>query len=196
MASPCHAHPSSTSLLLSSVQLLSHVRLFATPWIAAHQASLSITNTQSLPKLMSIESVMPSSHLILYRPFLLLPPIRPSIRVFSSESTFPWGGQCIGVSALASVLPITIDKIQDSKLDHSKGQAVSSPWCFAGLSLIDTIGFCLKKGGSDGGSTLQTQWRWFLKNKTTQILVNSNGARLPLIKLFSMWKVLLQDPFN
>ena len=70
-----------------SVQLLSHVRLFATLWIAACQASLSITNSQSLPKLMSIESVMPSSHLILCRPLFLLPPIPPSIRVFSNEST-------------------------------------------------------------------------------------------------------------
>ena len=71
----------------SSVQLLSHVRLFATPWIAARQASLSITNSQSSLKLMSIELVMPSSHLILHRPLLLLPPIPPSIRVFSNEST-------------------------------------------------------------------------------------------------------------
>ena len=71
----------------SSVQSLSHVRLFATPWTAARQASLSITNSQSSPKLMSIESVMPSSHLILCRPLLLLPPIPPSIRVFSNEST-------------------------------------------------------------------------------------------------------------
>ena len=72
--------------IISSVQLLSHVQLFATPWTAARQASLSITNSQSSPKLMSIESVMPSSHLILCRPFLLLPPIPPSIRVFSNES--------------------------------------------------------------------------------------------------------------
>ena len=70
-----------------SVQSLSCVRLFATPWITARQASLSITNSWSLLKLMSIESVMPSSHLILCRPLLLLPPIPPSIRVFSSEST-------------------------------------------------------------------------------------------------------------
>ena len=68
-----------------SVQLLSCVRLFATPWTAAHQASLSITNSQSLLKLMSIESVMPSNHLILCCPLLLLPSISPSIRVFSSE---------------------------------------------------------------------------------------------------------------
>ena len=71
----------------SSVQSLSRVRLFATPWITARQASLSITNSQSLLKLMPIESVMPSSHLILCRPLLLLPPIPPSIRVFSYEST-------------------------------------------------------------------------------------------------------------
>ena len=71
-----------------SVHSLSRVQLFATPWTAAHQASLSITNSQSSPKLTSIESVMPSSHLILCRPLLLLPPIPPSIRVFSNESTF------------------------------------------------------------------------------------------------------------
>ena len=71
----------------SSVQSLSRVRLFATPWISAHQASLSITNSQSLLKLMPIESVISSSHLILCRPLLLQPPIPPSIRVFSNEST-------------------------------------------------------------------------------------------------------------
>ena len=71
---------------LSSAQSLSRVWLFATPWIAAHQASLSITNSWSSPKLMCIELVMPSSHLILCRPLLLLPPIPPSIRVFSNES--------------------------------------------------------------------------------------------------------------
>ena len=70
----------------SSVQLLSCVRIFATPWTAAHQASLFITRSQSLLKLMSVESVMPSNHLILSRPLLLLPSIFPSIRVFSNES--------------------------------------------------------------------------------------------------------------
>ena len=70
---------------VSSVQLLSCVRLFATPWIAARQATLSITNSQSLPRLMSIEPMMPFSHLILCHPLLLLPPIPPSIRVFSKE---------------------------------------------------------------------------------------------------------------
>ena len=74
------------SVQFSSVQLLSRVWLLATPWTAARQASLSITNSQSSLKLMSIESVMPSSHLILCRPLLLLPSIFPSIRVFSNES--------------------------------------------------------------------------------------------------------------
>ena len=70
----------------SSFRSLSCVRLFVTPWSAACQASLSITNSQSLPKLMSIESVMPSNHLIICRPLVLLPSIFPSIRVFSNES--------------------------------------------------------------------------------------------------------------
>ena len=76
----------STSSLFSSVQSLSRDRLFMTTWTAAHQASLSITNSQSLLKLMSVESVMPSNHLILCHPFLLLPSIFPSIRAFSHES--------------------------------------------------------------------------------------------------------------
>ena len=76
-------------LHFSSVQSLSRVWLFVTPWITTHQASLSITNSRSLLKLMSIESVMPSSHLILCRLLRLLPPIPPSIRVFSNESTLP-----------------------------------------------------------------------------------------------------------
>ena len=81
----------SSFLWFSSVQLLSRVQLFATPWITARQASLSITNSWSLPKLMSIEFMMPSSHLILCRPLLLMPLIPPSIRVFSSESTLRMG---------------------------------------------------------------------------------------------------------
>ena len=79
----------------SSVRSLSHVWLFVTPWITAHQASLSITISQSSLKLMSIELVMPSSHLILCCPLLLLPPILPSIRVFANESTFSWGGKVL-----------------------------------------------------------------------------------------------------
>ena len=79
-----HNCPEAT--IQSSVQLLSSVRLFGTPWTEARQASLSITNSQSLLKLMSIELVMPSNRGILYRPLLLLPSIFPSIRVFSNES--------------------------------------------------------------------------------------------------------------
>ena len=74
------------NIQFSSVQSLSHVRFFVTPWTAARQASLSVTNSQSLPKLVSIESMMPSNHLILCHPLLLLPSIFPSIRVFSNES--------------------------------------------------------------------------------------------------------------
>ena len=77
---------SGLNIQFSSVQLLSRVWLFATPWITARQASLSITNSRSPPKPMSIELVIPSNHLILCRPLLLLPSIFPSIRVFSNES--------------------------------------------------------------------------------------------------------------
>ena len=91
------------SVLLGSVQSLSPVRLVAIPWIAARQASLSITNTQSLLKPMSMELVMQSNHLIHCHPLLLLSPIRPSIRVFSNESTLCIRCQSTGVSASASV---------------------------------------------------------------------------------------------
>ena len=102
-----------------SIQILSSViqlyLLFATPWTAARQASLSITNFRSSLRLTSIESVMPSSHLSLWHPLLLLPPIPPSIRVFSNSQLFSWGGQSTGVSALASFLP-------------KKSQGWSSEW--------------------------------------------------------------------
>ena len=96
------------SCKFSSVQSLSRVQLFATPWTEARQASLSIINSQSLLKLMSIESVMPSNHLILCRPLLLLLSIFPSIRVFPMSQPFTWSGQSTGVSASASVLPMNI----------------------------------------------------------------------------------------
>ena len=86
MVASCPAYRFLREGKFSSVQSLSHVWLFATPWIVARQASLSITNSRNLPKPMSIESVMPSNHLILCHPLLLLPPILPSIWVFSSES--------------------------------------------------------------------------------------------------------------
>ena len=95
-----------TTYQFTSVQLLSCVRLFAMPRITARQASLSITNSQSSLKLMSIESVIPSSHLILCCPLLLLPPIPPASESFPMSQLFTWGGQSIGVSALASLLPV------------------------------------------------------------------------------------------
>ena len=104
-------NPKRFSLLRS----FSHVRLFVTPWTAAHQVFWSFTNSQNLLKLLPIQSVMPSNHLILCRPLLLPPSIFPSIRVFSNESVGKrWpkvaasGGQSIGASASASVLPMNI----------------------------------------------------------------------------------------
>ena len=97
----CYPH-----IFHSSVQLLSHVLLFVTPWTAAHQASLSITNSRSLLKFMSIESLMLSNHLILCCPFLLLPSIFSSIRVFSNES----------------VLCIKLAKVLELQLQHQSFQ--------------------------------------------------------------------------
>ena len=91
--------------IISSVQSLSQVQLFVTPWIAAHQASLSITNSQSSLRLTSIESVMPSSHLILCRPFSSCPQSLPASESFPMSQLFAWGGQSTGVSALASFPP-------------------------------------------------------------------------------------------
>ena len=86
LSSTLQFHLRSSGIQFSSVQLLSRVQLFVIPWTAAQQASLSITNSQSLLKLMSVELVMPSNHLILCHPLLLLPSILPSTRVFSNES--------------------------------------------------------------------------------------------------------------
>ena len=97
------------SVQFSSVQLLSLVRLFATPWTKAGQASLSITNSRSLLKLMSIESVMPSNHLILCHSLLLPPSIFPSIRVFSNEPVLPIRWPKNWISAWASILPMNIE---------------------------------------------------------------------------------------
>ena len=94
------------TLQFSSVQWLSHVWLFATSWITARQDSLSITNSRSSVRLTSIESVMPCSHLILCRPLLhSCPQSLPASESFPMSQLFAWGGQSIGVSALASFLP-------------------------------------------------------------------------------------------
>ena len=111
----------------SSVQLINRVWLFATPWTAACQASLAITNSQSLLKLTSIESVMPSNHLIICCSLLLLPSILPSIRVFSNGKFFASGGQSIGVSASASILPMNIQDWFPLGLIASRNSQDSSP---------------------------------------------------------------------
>ena len=112
-------------LHLSSVQSLSHVRLFATPWTAACQASLSITNSRSLLKLMSIVFVMPSSHLILCHPFSSCLQSFPASGSFQMSQFFVAGGQSIGVSASSSVLPMNIQDwfplgwTSSSRKDHT-----------------------------------------------------------------------------
>ena len=98
----------SRCIVLSSVQLLSHLRLFVTPWTAARQASLSITNSQSLLKLMSIESVILSNHLILFQPFSSCLQSFPASGSFPMSQFFASGSQSTGVSASASVLPMNI----------------------------------------------------------------------------------------
>ena len=109
MRNPCILN---AFLPIYSVQSLSQVRLFATPWTAAHQASLSITNSQSLLKFMSIELVMPSNYLILCCPVLLLPSIFPASGYFQMSQFFASVGQSIGASASASVLPINIQDME------------------------------------------------------------------------------------
>ena len=104
------------SVQFSSVQSLSHVRLFMTPWIAARQASLSITNSQGSLKLTSIESVMPSSHLILCHPLLLLLPIPPNIRVFSNESTLCMRWPKYWSFSFSIILPKKSNPIHKNKL--------------------------------------------------------------------------------
>ena len=94
--------------IVDVVQLLSHVQLFATPWTAARQASLSFTISQSLLKLRSIESVMPSNHLVFYRPLSSCLQSFPSSRSFPMSQLFTSGGQSIGASASTSVLPVDI----------------------------------------------------------------------------------------
>ena len=105
------------ALQFSSVQTLSRVRLFATPWTAARQASLTVTNSWSLPKPMSIELVMPSNHLILCHPLLLLPSIIPASGAFQMSQSFALGGQSIGVSASTSVLPMNTPGLISFRMD-------------------------------------------------------------------------------
>ena len=112
-----------------SDQSLSRVRLFATPWTAARQASLSITNSRSSLRLTAIKSVMPSSHLILCRPLLLLPPIPPSIRVFSNESTLDYiCSKCIFVSSFSSFWLLSLSLLSGSCFLIQPSEAKSPVW--------------------------------------------------------------------
>ena len=121
-----------------SVQSHTCVQLFVTPWTAAGQFPLSITNCCSLLKLMSIESMIPSNHLILCRPLLLLPSIFPSIRVFQMSQFFASGGQSIGVSHSASVLPMNIQNrfpavqgtLKSLLQHHSSKASILWGWAF------------------------------------------------------------------
>ena len=138
----------------SSVQSLNRVQLFTTPWITACQASLSITNSQTSFKLTCIESVMPSSHLILGRPLLLLPPIPPSIRVFSGESTLPmrwpkywsFSFSIILSKEIPGLISFRMDWLDllavqgtlKSLLQHHSSKA-SILWCFLHSSTLTSI---------------------------------------------------------
>ena len=114
-----------SSVQFSSVQSLSCVRLFATPWITARQASLSITTSRSPLRLWFTESVMPSSHLILCRPLYLLPQIFQASGSFPMSQLSAWGGQSTGVSALASFLP---KKSQGWSPSDGMVGSLCSPW--------------------------------------------------------------------
>ena len=105
---PYHFHVPSVSFQFSLIQSFSCAWLFVTPWTAARKASLSITNSRSLLKLMSIKLVMPSNHLIPCHPLLLMPSVFPSLRDFLTSQLFTSGGQSIGASDSASVLPMNI----------------------------------------------------------------------------------------
>jgi len=145
---------------LNSVQLLSRVWLFATPWIAACQASLSITNSQSSLRLTSIESVMPSSHLILCCPLLLLPPIPPSIRVFSNESTLRmrWPhtqvNKCTEGSSSAQSKELTHMPPWEGSIWEPTEMSVSMALVMARASLVAQM--------VKNPPTMRETWVWFL----------------------------------
>ena len=154
-----------SSVQFSSVQSLSRVRLFATPWITARQASLSITSSRSSPKPMSIESVMPSSHLILCRLLLLLPPVLPSIRVFSNEST------------LLMRWPILEFQLQH----HRSYPNHYAQWlCLCGGKFLTTYMWVHKK--------LNFLWRQMLNNNRFLIAARQETFYWALLKYRLAWK--------
>ena len=160
------------SFMFRSVQSLSPVRLFVIPWTTARQASLSITNFRSLPKSMSIESVMPSNHLILCRPLPLLPSIFPSIRVFSSESALHirwpknWSfsfsispsNKCSGLTSLRMdwLDLLAVQRTLKSLLEHNSSKA-SILWCSKQRH------YFVNKGPSSQGYGFSSSHVWIVK---------------------------------
>ena len=164
------------NMIDSSVQLLSHVRLFVTPWTAARQVSLSITNSRSSLKLTSIELVMPFNHLILCHPFLLMPSIFPSIRSFPTSQFFISSGQSIEASASASILPMNIQdwfplgwtgwmSFQSKELSRVFSSKASILWCSAFFIVQLSHPYV-----TTGKTTVLT--RWIFVGKVMSLLLN------------------------
>ena len=192
----------------SSVQLLSHVQLFATPWTPAHQASLSITNSQGLLKLISIKSVMPFNHLILCHSLLLPPSIFPSIRVCSNESALPSGGQNNGVFGFSISLSneysglisfridwsdlLAVQEILRSLLQHHSSKA-SMLWCSAFFIVQLSHPYT-----TTGKTTALTRWKFvmsllFYMLSTLVITFLSKSKRL-LISWLQSPSVVIWEP--
>ena len=184
------------------VQSLSRVRLFATPWTAARQASRSFTNSWSLLKLMSIESVMPSNHLILYRPLLLLPSVFPSIRVFSNESVLPirwpqYWSFSFGISPsdeYSGLISFRIDWLDlavqgtlKSLLQHHSSKA-SILWCSA-FFIVQLLHLYMTTGKT---ITLTIQIFVAVKNKMTSGIVGCHHLDLYWISIVLHTVVLKQ----
>ena len=189
----------------SSVQLLSHVPLFATPWTTARQASLSITNSRSLPKLMSIELVMPSNHLILCHPLLLLPSIFPNIRVFSNESALciRWpkywsfsfnispSNEHPGVISLRMdwLDPLAVQETLKSHLQHHSSKAsilqcsISQGFLWAHNILCWLLPLLfISKGFLP---TPNHWWKWLLSFENVNLIISIGHYELPLC--FRIW---------
>ena len=144
----------------SSVQLLSHAWLFANPWTAVHPAPLPITNSRSLPKTMFIKSMMPSNHLILCCPLLLLPPIPPSIRVFSSESALRMRWPSIRVSASASVLPMNTQDLSPSgRTDWISLQSKGLSRVFPNTTVQKHQFFSVQLSSQSNSTSIHDHWK-------------------------------------
>ena len=167
-------------LQFSSVQSFSRVQLYTNTWTAECQASLPITSSQSSPKLMSIESMIPSSHLILCRPFLLLPSIFPATGTFPRVSTLALGGQSIGVSASASVFPMN---------EHPGLISFRMNWLDL-LTVQGTLKFLLQHHSSKGSLVLSLPYGLTLTSIHDFWKIHSLDYFLPIseiVKSFSLY---------